>query len=144
MKKLLGKVVSGVGMGCFVFVGLLFIGSAAAGGADRFIGGLTGRELLRYAVCTNLISLGYMVPSLIYERESLSLGIRALLHMGTGTLVFFLVSGFAGWFGQGAAAAVCYILLGLGIAGAIWAVYLAAFWLQARKMNQKIREKNQN
>ena len=67
VKKLLKKLCSGVGMGCFVFVAMLFIAPIFAGGANVFFAEKTGAEWQLTALCCILISVGFYIPSLIYE-----------------------------------------------------------------------------
>ena len=72
VKKLLKKICSGVGMGCFVFVAVLFIAPVFAGGANAFFATRTGEEWQLSALCFIVISLGFNVPSLVYENERLA------------------------------------------------------------------------
>ena len=51
VKKLLKKLCSGVGMGCFVFVAMLFIAPIFAGGANVFFAEKTGVEWQLTALC---------------------------------------------------------------------------------------------
>ena len=90
MKKLLKKICSGVGMGCFVFVAMLFIAPVFAGGANVFFATRTGEEWQLSALCFIVISLGFNVPSLIYENERLALWLRTLIHMAIGAAVYLL------------------------------------------------------
>ena len=96
VKKLLKKIHSGVGMGCFVFVAMLFIAPAFAGGANAFFAARTGEEWQLSALCFIAISLGFNVPSLVYENERLALWLRTLIHMVIGTAVYLLTAYFAG------------------------------------------------
>ena len=97
VKKLLKKLCSGVGTGCFVFVAMLFIAPIFAGGANAFFAEKTGAEWQLTALCCILISVGFYIPSLIYENEKLALWLRTLIHMTIGTIVYLLTAYFAGW-----------------------------------------------
>ena len=94
MKKLLKKLCSGVGTGCFVFVAMLFIAPIFAGGANVFFAEKTGAEWQLTALCCILISVGFYIPSLIYENEKLALWLRTLIHMTIGTIVYLLTAYF--------------------------------------------------
>lgn len=141
MKKIVKKVMLGVGMGCFGFVAMLFIASAFAGGANVFIGQKTGEEWLQTAACFIFIAVGFYVPSLVYEKENLATGLKVLIHMTAGVIVFLLTSYFAGWIEGSFGAVAVYILTAVGTAAVVWVIYVAVFKIQADRMNRKIREK---
>lgn len=144
MKKLLKKICSGVGMGCFVFVAVLFIAPVFVGGANAFFATRTGEEWQLTALCFIAISLGFHVPSLIYENERLALWLRTLIHMVTGTAVYLLTAYFAGWMESGIGRIAQGLLIALGSAAVIWLCIFLYIKAQVRKMNRKIKEKQQN
>lgn len=140
MKKIFGRIAFGIAIGCFGFVSMLFIASAFAGGADAFIGQKTGEELLRLAVCFIAIAIGFSVPSLVYEKETLANSLKVLIHMATGTVVYLITAFFAGWIEKSFGAIVIYILIALGVAAIFWAIFMLVLKLQADKINKKIKE----
>ena len=144
MKKLLKQIYSGIGMGCFTFVATLFIGPVFAGGVDRFFAGYTGGDLQRTALCCILISVGFYIPSLIYENEKLALWLRTLIHMTIGTIVYLLTAYFAGWMASDLVGIALQLLIALGAATIIWLCIFLYIKAQARKMNRKIKEKQQD
>ena len=144
VKKLLKKIHSGVGMGCFVFVAMLFIAPVFAGGANAFFATRTGEEWQLSALCFIAISLGFNVPSLVYENERLALWLRTLIHMTIGTIVYLLTAYFAGWMASDLVGTALRLLIALGAAAIIWLCIFLYIKAQARKMNQKIKEKQQN
>ena len=143
VKKLLNKLCSGVGMGCFVFVVMLFIAPIFAGGADAFFAEKTGAEWQLSALCCILISVGFYVPSLIYENERLALWLRTLIHITIGTIAYLLTAYFAGWMASDPGGTAVRLLIALGVAVIIWLCIFLYIKGQARKMNQKIKEKQQ-
>ena len=144
VKKLLKKLCSGVGMGCFVFVAMLFIAPIFAGGVNAFFAEKTGAEWQRTALCCILISVGFYIPSLIYENEKLALWLRTLIHMTIGTIVYLLTAYFAGWMASDLVGTALQLLIALGAAAIIWLCIFLYIKAQARKMNQKIKEKQQD
>ena len=144
MKKLLKKLCSGVGTGCFVFVAMLFIAPIFAGGANAFFTEKTGAEWQLTALCCILISVGFYIPSLIYENEKLALWLRTLIHMTIGTIVYLLTAYFAGWMASDLVGITLQLLIALGAATIIWLCIFLYIKAQARKMNQKIKEKQQD
>ena len=143
MKKVFKKIYSGFAMGCFVFVAMLFIASAFAGGANTFFASRTGEEWLKLAACFIVITTGFYVPSLIYDNEKMALWLRTLIHMLIGTVVYLFTAYFAGWMKAGFGATILYVLLALGIAAIIWLCIFFSIKGQAKKINEKIKEKQQ-
>lgn len=140
VKKLLKKLCSGVGTGCFVFVAMLFIAPIFAGGANAFFAEKTGAEWQLTALCCILISVGFYIPSLIYENEKLALWLRTLIHMTIGTIVYLLTAYFAGWM-ENSSGVLRFFLIAVGTAALWWLCAFLGLRAQAKKMNQKIKEK---
>lgn len=143
MKKLLKQIYSGIGMGCFTFVATLFIGPVFAGGVDRFFAGYTGGDLQRFAICCIVISLGFYVPALIYYNEKLAPWLKTLIHTLIGMPVFLLTAYLAGWM-ENSSGVLRFFLIAVGTAALWWLCAFLGLRAQARKMNQKIKEKQQD
>lgn len=140
MKKLLKQIYSGIGMGCFTFVATLFIGPVFAGGVDRFFAGYTGGDLQRFAICCIVISLGFYVPALIYYNEKLASWLKTLIHTLIGMPVFLLTAYLAGWM-ENSSGVLRFFLIAVGTAALWWLCAFLGLRAQAKKMNQKIKEK---
>ena len=126
------------------FVAMLFIAPVFAGGANAFFAARTGEEWQLSALCFIAISLGFNVPSLIYENERLALWLRTLIHMVIGTAVYLLTAYFAGWMESDIGSVAQGLLIALGAAAVIWLCIFLYIKAQVRKMNRKIKEKQQN
>ena len=144
MKNLLKKICCGIGTGCFAFVATLFIAPIFAGGANAYLAAKTGEELQLSALCFIIISLGFYIPSMIYENERLALWLRTLIHMVIGTIVYLLTAYFAGWMKTDFAGVVLQLLIALGAAAIIWICIFLYIKIQAKKINQKMKEKLQD
>ncbi|MBR3293339.1 MAG: DUF3021 domain-containing protein [Oscillospiraceae bacterium] len=144
MKNVFKKICSGIGMGCFAFVAMLFVASAIAGDANTFFTTRNGAEWLQLAVCFIAISIGFYVPTLVYENEKMAMWFRTLIHMLIGTVVYLTTAYFAGWMKAGLGATVVYISLALVAAGAFWSIFMSISKIQAKKINEKIKEKQQS
>ncbi|MBR4014778.1 MAG: DUF3021 domain-containing protein [Anaerotignum sp.] len=143
MKKIFKKIYSGIAMGCFTFVAMIFIASTFAGGANTFFASRTGNEWLTLASCFIVISTGFYVPSLIYDNKKIALWLQTLIHMLIGTAVYLFTAHFVGWMKGGLGTTVVYISLALVAAGAFWSVFMSISKIQAKKINEKIKEKQQ-
>jgi|GEM_PF-758534 len=144
MKNLLKKICAGIAMGCFAFVAMLFVASAFAGDVNTFFAARTGEEWLRLAACFIVISTGFYVPSLIYKSEEIALGLRTLIHMLIGTVIYLVTAYFAGWMKAGLGATALYLLLAVGTAAVIWLCIFFYIKGQAKRINRKIKENQQN
>jgi len=88
-----------------------------------------------------LTGLGFGVPSVIYENESLPLPIRVVIHMGTGCIVYTIVAFAVGWMGasdtlwQGILIAASQF----GIAFLIWFLFMRHYRNEAKEMNERIQ-----
>ena len=69
---------------------------------------------------------------------------RTLIHMLIGTVVYLTTAYFAGWMKAGLGATVVYISLALVAAGAFWSIFMSISKIQAKKINEKIKEKQQS
>ena len=143
MKKVFKKIYSGIAVGCFGFVAMLFIASAFAGGANAFFASRSGVEWLKLATCFIVIALGFFVPSLIYDNEKIALWLRTLIHMLIGTVVYLFTAHFAGWIQGGLGSAAVYIGVALVTAGTFWAIFMGISKVQAKKINEKIKDMQQ-
>mgnify|MGYP004674089885 CR=1 FL=1 len=144
LKKLLKKICYGVCTGCFVFVAMLFVAPIFAGGANAFFASRTGEEWQISALCCIVISVGFYIPSLIYENEKLALWLRTLIHMAVGTVVYLLTAYFAGWMESDLGGVALRLLIAIGAAAVIWLCIFLYIKGQAKKINRRIIEKRQD
>lgn len=114
------------------------------GRRKRFLCNENGEEWQLSALCFIVISLGFNVPSLIYENERLALWLRTLIHMAIGAAVYLLTAYFAGWMDSDIGSVAQGLLIALGSAAVIWLCIFLYIKAQVRKMNRKIKEKQQN
>lgn len=93
-----------------------------------------------------IVGIGFSAPSVVYESEKLSYGIKVLIHMGTG-FVIMLITGFAvGWIPKENGIAACAVVIGgqLAIAVVLWICYKRQFERLAEKMNERIQMMNKD
>ncbi len=144
MKKILDMILFGLFIGSFGFVAMLFIASAITGSADTFFAQKTGGEWLKVAGSFLIIATGFSIPSIVYTKENLSIGLKVLIHMAVGTIVYLIIAFCCGWVKTDFISIVIYILVAIVIAAIFWGIYMMCFKLQANKINKKIKEKQQN
>ena len=88
-----------------------------------------------------VVGLGFGIPAAIYEKDSLPLPIRMLIHMGTGCVVYTIVAYSVGWISgtvtiiQG----IITVALQLVVAFVIWILFMLHYRSEAKRMNEKIQ-----
>lgn len=136
--KLLKMILNGIAWGCTICTFVLITGSAAMG--DAFLS-LSANDFIRHAVGSMIVGIGFTVPSLIYENENLRMGIKTLIHMGIGFIIYFIVALNVHWipvdFGWGIT--ILAILIALIVGFAIWAGYYLYNKREAKKLNQRLK-----
>lgn len=135
--KLIKLIIKGICWGCTISIFILMTGAATVGdsfldmGADYFI---------RQSIASMIVGIGFSVPTLIYDKESLSRKIQTLIHMGIGFLVFFPIACYFNWiptnFGPGAI--LLSVVIALVTFFIIWYGYYLYYKKEAKKLNQKL------
>lgn len=142
MKKVLVMCGRGVGLSLSLFVIIAMVIEMGNGG-----------ELLFYqwtyskmAIGSMIIGIGFSVPSLVYENANLPYATKVLIHMGSGSVVFIIVSSVVGWipFGYGWKACVISIASGLGIAFLLWFGFSLYYKNEAKKLNERLKQIEQS
>lgn len=128
----------GIGFAAIMFVltGVIF---------DCINGGTTALYhygFTKMALGTLVVGLGFGLPSLVYEREQLSLPVQIMIHMGIGCIVLLLTSWVVGWIPreQGLLGIAKIAAEQLLIAFGIWFGFYLNQKKLAQKMNQKLSE----
>lgn len=135
--KLLKLIGNGIAWGCTICMFILITGSLIAG--DGFLA-MTSERFLAQAIGSIIVGIGFTVPSLIYDRESLSRGMQTLIHMGIGFFIYFLVALNLGWIPVefGWQMTVLSILIAVAFAFAIWFGFYLYNKREAKKLNQQL------
>lgn len=138
LKKVLICFILGVAIGCTFFVVLGMIFTASGVYED-----LLGNRFILHAIGCMVVGVAFSIPSIIYESEKFSLAIKTLIHMGIGFIVYFPVSIYLGWMPikSGSWATIVFIIGVLIVSFIFWGCFAAYYKEQAKKMNEKICEK---
>ena len=141
VKDLIKSTVISIGMALTIFclVGIVF---------DVGYGGNFSLENYRFTkmvVGSLLVGLGFGVPTVVYNKESLPMPIRVVIHMGTGCVVYTLVAYAVGWYGGSATVIQGIIIAGIQLLVAffIWFCFMRFYRKEAKKMNEKIQAMKQ-
>ena len=137
IKDLLKSTVISIGMALTIFclVGVFF---------DIYYGGNFSLENYGYTkmvLGSIIVGLGFGVPTVVYNKDSLPMPVKVIIHMGIGCAVYTAVAFAVGWFGasttvgQGIVIAAIQLL----VAFVIWFCFMRYYRKEAKKMNEKIQ-----
>lgn len=141
MKDLVKSTVISIGMAMAIFclVGITF---------DVRFGGnfsLENYQFTKMVVGCVLIGLGFGVPTIVYNKDSLPMPIKVIIHMGIGCIVYTIVAYAVGWIGGSATIGQGIIIaaIQLAVAFIIWFFFMRYYRNEAKKMNDKIQAMKQ-
>ena len=141
VKDLIRSTVISIGMALTIFclVGIVF----DIGYGGRF--SLENYRFTKMVVGSLLVGLGFGVPTIVYNKESLPMPIRVIIHMGTGCVVYTLVAYAVGWYGGSATVIQGMIIAGIQllVAFVIWFCFMRYYRREAKKMNEKLQAMKQ-
>ena len=113
--------------------------------ADIFSGGNFSLDHYRFTkmvIGSMIVGMGFGLPTFIYQKDSLPMPVRVIIHMGTGCIIYTLVAFAVGWMGgsgsiwKGIIAAAVQI----AIAFLIWYLFMRYYRKEAKRMNDRIQE----
>ena len=126
----------GMAMAIFCLVGIVFdIGYKGNFSLDNY-------RFTKMVIGCVLIGLGFGVPTIVYRKDTLPVPVRAIIHMGTGCVVYTIVAYAVGWIdgsatiGQG----ILIVAIQLAVAFLIWLLFRRYYRAEAKKMNDRIQE----
>lgn len=137
IKDLLRSVAISVGMALAIFclVGIIF----DVGYGGKF--SLENYGFTRMALGSVLVGLGFGIPTVVYNKESLPMPIRVVIHMGIGCVIYTVVAYSVGWIGGSASVLQCVLIaaIQLAVAFVIWFCFMCFYRKEAKKMNEKLQ-----
>ncbi|MDR0474967.1 MAG: DUF3021 domain-containing protein [Treponema sp.] len=94
IKKIIGRILSGISYGCFwlVFFGIIFDFVPDKIHYEAIMSNFTMQ-----AIGSMFVGIGFVLPTLIYDSEKLSLFIKTIIHLGIGIPIFFVIGFSLGW-----------------------------------------------
>lgn len=106
---------------------------------------LENYQLTKMVIASIIVGLGFGIPTVVYNKESLPMPIKVVVHMGIGCVIYTIVAYAVGWFGGAASIAQGLIIAGiqLAIAFVIWFCFMRYYRNEAKKINEKIQEMKQ-
>ncbi len=140
MKDLLKSTVISIGMAMTIFciIGILF--DVRYSGNFR----MENYQYTKMVIGCVIVGLGFGIPSVIYQKDSLPMPIRVLIHMGTGCVVYTIVAYAVGWIGntETIGQRILSVLIQFATAFFIWFLFLRYYRKEAKSINEKLQARN--
>lgn len=140
MNKLLKAIMTGLSLGFTIFTLLGVLFDIINDGTSVF----ESWSFTKMAIGTIIVSLGFSIPSLIYERENLARSLQILIHMGIGCTIMLLTAFYVGWIPSslGITEILFFCLIEILIAFTIWFGFSLYYKKEAQKMNEQLHKLN--
>lgn len=138
MNKLLKTIFMGFTLGCTIFTLCAVLFDVIGGGT--FL--LENWSLTKMFIGTVIVSLGFSVPSLIYDSERLSRGLQILFHMGIGCTLMLITASIVGWIPTeyGIAGIIIFVVIEIVIAILIWFGFNLYYKKEAKRLNMQLQQ----
>lgn len=139
MNKIIKLSISGITIGCTIFtiIGIM-INIFNSGNFE-----LLDWSFTKMAIGSMIVGMGFSIPSLVYESQKISLLLKILIHMGSGSVIMLITSFMVGWIplSLGLFISISIVLSMFITAFIIWLCFFTYYKKQAQKINKKIKEK---
>jgi len=142
VEELIRSTVISIGMALAIFciIGLVF--DVINGG--RFT--LENYSFTKMVIGSMIVGLGFGLPTVVYNKESIPMPIRVVIHMGIGCIIYTIVAYSVGWIGNSATVMQGIIIAAvqLAVAFIIWFCFMTFYRKEAKKMNEKLQAMKNN
>lgn len=89
-----------------------------------------------------LVGMGFGIPSIVYRQDNIPMPIRILIHMGTGCVIYTIVSSAVGWISktESVSLGILAAAVQFGAAFIIWFLFMRYYHAEAKRMNERVQE----
>lgn len=137
VKELFRSIVISIGMALAIFciIGIGF----DVGNGGKF--SLENYSFTKMVLGSMIVGLGFGVPTVVYNKDSIPMPIRVVIHMGTGCVIYTVVAYYVGWIGgsQTLLQGILIAAIQLLVAFIIWFCFMVFYRKEAKKMNEKLQ-----
>ena len=137
IKDLLKSTVISIGMALAIFCLICIVFDIIYKGNFS----LDNYRFTKMAAGSVIVGLGFGIPSIVYNNDSLPMPVKVIIHMGIGCVIYTVVAYAVGWFGGSATVAQGLIaaVVQLAVSFIIWFCFMRYYRKEAKKMNEKIQ-----
>jgi Protein of unknown function (DUF3021). len=138
-KKIMKHTVMGISLGCTISSLINIIGVSTYGNTWFT---QTSHSYISQTLAAILVGVAWMLPAIVYQNEKLSYGLKLLIHMTIGFIVYFPCAFSMGWISVagGIHSVILGILLSIVISMIIWLCFFLYARKEAQTINSKIKE----
>ncbi len=135
LKSLLKSTVISIGIALSIFSLVCVAFDVTYGGNFS----LEGYRMTKMIIGCVVIGLGYGVPSIVYNNDSLPMPVKVIIHMGIGCVVNTITAFAVGWIGSFAALGRG-LAIQLTVAFIIWFCFMRFYRVEAKEINDRIQQ----
>ena len=139
IKKIIGRTLSGISYGCFWMVGYGMIFNLIPDKAhfESLMSNFTIQ-----AIGSMLVGIGFVLPTLIYGSEKLSLFVKTIIHLGIGVSFFLAVGFFLGWLPKGLGIGSIFLMIMgcIAVFLAIWFGFYLYYKNESKLINKQLKK----
>lgn len=137
--KIIKYVLSGIAWGCTISTVIGMIGVAVNGEAW-----LTDapRGFIAQSFAAMIVGIAWLLPSMIYKNEKLSLAQQTLIHFSIAFVVYIPCAFYMGWIPSdgGIGQIITEIIIIVASSFVVWLVFCFYYRQLAKRMNERIRK----
>jgi hypothetical protein len=139
IKKIIGRTLSGISYGCFWMVcyGMIFNFMQDKVHFEALMNNFTIQ-----AIGSMLVGIGFVLPTLIYDSEKLSLFAKTIIHLGIGMPFFFAVGFFLGWLPKDLGIGNIFLMIVgcIAVSFAIWFGFYLYYRNESKLINKQLKK----
>jgi len=139
IKKIIGRTLSGISYGCFWMVGygMIFNLMPERSHFDALMNNFTIQ-----AVGSMFVGIGFVLPTLIYDSEKLSLFVKTIIHLGIGVPFFLVVGFFLGWLPKNPGIGNIFLMVVgcIAISFTIWFCFYLYYRNESKLINKQLKK----
>lgn len=137
--KIIKYVLSGIAWGCTISTVIGMIGVAING--EAWVAD-TPRGFVAQSLAAMIVGIAWVLPSMVYRSEKLSLAQQILIHFSIALVVYIPCGFYMGWIPTdgGAGQIITEIIMIIAGSFAVWLLFYFYYKHLAKRMNERIRK----
>lgn len=137
--KILKNVLRGIAWGC-VFSTVICMMGVALNGESWLL--TTQRGFVAQCLASMIVGIAWVVPSMVYQDDRLSLAQQALIHFSIGFVVYFPTAIYMGWIPSNGSIGqiLTEVLMIMIFSVAVWFGFYFYYRRLAKRINDRIRK----